>query len=149
MAFHTLHWASVAARLVSETPFFSSVKVLLDCSPTLAGGFCQITQSLLVVGPISSLLRFGTTPSVICGGKWAKLIKFEASKNTNELQANATGNTTLTGLAGRSFNWCTYVLQVDNQTLIGPVDQSNWISTGLRLPKYAFDTLAAIPAWVS
>ena len=39
------------------------------------------------------------------------------------------------------------MLQEDNQTLIGPVDQSNWISAGLRLPKYALDTLAAIPAW--
>lgn len=61
--------------------------------------------------------------------------------------ANVTKNSTLTELATRSFNWCTYVLQDDNQTLIGPVDQSNWISCGLRLPRYAFDALAAIPAW--
>ena len=25
--------------------------------------------------------------------------------------------------------------------------QSNWISAGLRLPKYAFETLAAVPSW--
>jgi hypothetical protein len=61
--------------------------------------------------------------------------------------ANATGNSTLGALVEKSFNWCTYVLQDDNQTLIGPVDQSNWISTGLRLPKYAFETIAASSAW--
>jgi len=61
--------------------------------------------------------------------------------------ANATSNATLQALAGLSFNWCTYVLQNDNQTLIGPVDQSNWLAVGLRMPKYAFETLAAVPSW--
>ena len=63
--------------------------------------------------------------------------------------ANATRNATLEALAGRSFNWCTYVLQNDNQTLIGPVDQSNWLAAGLRLPKYAFETIAAVPSWAA
>lgn len=63
--------------------------------------------------------------------------------------ANATANATLLAQAARSFNWCTYVLQLDNQTLIGPVDQSNWIATGLRLPAYAISAISATPQWAA
>ena len=61
--------------------------------------------------------------------------------------ANATRNATLEVLAGRSFNWATYSLQDNNQTLVGPVDQSNWFSGALHLPKYAFETISAVPSW--
>ncbi len=58
--------------------------------------------------------------------------------------ANATKNATLHELVERSVAWSTYVLQDDNQTLIGPVDQSNWLGAGLRLPKYTIATVASM-----
>ena len=61
--------------------------------------------------------------------------------------ANATANSTLRDLVERSVAWSTYVLQDDNQTLIGPIDQSNWLGVGLRLPEYTIATVASVSAW--
>ena len=63
--------------------------------------------------------------------------------------ANATANATLRGIAERSVSWSTYVLQDDNQTLIGPVDQSNWLGVGLQLPEYMIASLAPVSAWAA
>jgi hypothetical protein len=63
--------------------------------------------------------------------------------------ANATANSTLREIAERSMSWSTYVLQDDNQTLIGPIDQSNWLGVGLQLPEYMIASLASISAWAA
>ena len=63
--------------------------------------------------------------------------------------ANATKNATLHELVERSVAWSTYVLQDDDQTLTGPVDQSNCLGAGLRILEYTIATVASVPAWAA